>query len=75
MGDADTGPMQVDDPDYHNVDHTAVQTCGWTKNALRGEGRCYKNVFYRENRQSASGSFGRAKLSRDDERPPSFRTT
>lgn len=39
-------PKQVDDPDYHNVDHTAVQTCGWTKNALRGEGRCYKNVFY-----------------------------
>jgi len=46
MAEADTGPKQVDDPDYHSVDHTAVQTCGWTKNALRGEGKCYKNVFY-----------------------------
>ncbi len=39
-------PKQVDDPDYHNVEHTAVQTCGWTKNALNGEGKCYKNIFY-----------------------------
>ena len=39
-------PKQVDDPDYHSVNHTAAQTCGWTANALRGEGRCYKNVFY-----------------------------
>lgn len=39
-------PKQVDQPDYHNVDHTAVQTCGWTKNALRGDGKCYKNIFY-----------------------------
>ena len=39
-------PKQVDDPDYHSINHTAAQTCGWTANALRGEGRCYKNVFY-----------------------------
>lgn len=39
-------PKQVDNPDYHHINHTAVQTCGWTKNALNGEGRCYKNVFY-----------------------------
>ena len=43
---SDSGPKQVDDPDYHHVDHTAAQTCGWTANALRGEGRCYKNHFY-----------------------------
>ena len=45
MSESD-GPKQVDDPNYHSENHTAVQTCGWTKNALRGEGRCYKNVFY-----------------------------
>ncbi|MFB6071270.1 MAG: 4-demethylwyosine synthase TYW1 [Halanaeroarchaeum sp.] len=37
---------QVDEPDYHSENHTAVQTCGWTKNALRGEGTCYKYAFY-----------------------------
>ena len=37
---------QVDGPNYHAHDHTAVQTCGWTKNALRGEGTCYKQAFY-----------------------------
>jgi len=46
MPDGDGGPRQVDDPDYHSENHTAAQTCGWTKNALRGEGKCYKNVFY-----------------------------
>ncbi|AGN01178.1 tRNA-modifying enzyme [Salinarchaeum sp. Harcht-Bsk1] len=45
MSDAD-GPKQVDDPDYHNVNHTAAQTCGWTKNALTGDGTCYKHAFY-----------------------------
>ena len=40
------GPKQVDNPDYHSVNHTAAQTCGWTENALKGEGRCYKNIFY-----------------------------
>ena len=40
------GPKQVSDPDYHSVNHTAAQTCGWTANALRGEGKCYKNIFY-----------------------------
>ena len=39
-------PKQVDDPDYHSENHTAAQTCGWTANALRGEGVCYKNHFY-----------------------------
>jgi tRNA wybutosine-synthesizing protein 1 len=43
---SDSGPKQVDDPDYHHENHTAAQTCGWTANALRGEGRCYKNTFY-----------------------------
>ncbi|MFB6110680.1 MAG: 4-demethylwyosine synthase TYW1 [Halodesulfurarchaeum sp.] len=38
--------QQVSGPDYHAVEHTAVQTCGWTKNALRGEGTCYKHRFY-----------------------------
>jgi tRNA wybutosine-synthesizing protein 1 len=46
MSDSESGPKQVDEPDYHNEGHTAAQTCGWTKNALRGEGKCYKNVFY-----------------------------
>ncbi len=46
-GDGDDGgPMQVDSPDYHSENHTAAQTCGWTANALRGEGKCYKNIFY-----------------------------
>ncbi|MFW6448929.1 MAG: 4-demethylwyosine synthase TYW1 [Halobacteriota archaeon] len=46
MDGADRTPTQVSQPDYHSVNHTAAQACGWTKNALRGEGRCYKNVFY-----------------------------
>ncbi len=46
MSDAGDGPKQVDTPDYHNENHTAAQACGWTKNAMRGEGKCYKNVFY-----------------------------
>ncbi len=33
-------------PAYHSENHTAAQTCGWTKNALRGEGKCYKYSFY-----------------------------
>jgi tRNA wybutosine-synthesizing protein 1 len=40
------GPNQLDAPDYHHENHTAVQTCGWTANALRGEGTCYKHAFY-----------------------------
>ncbi|PSP39357.1 4-demethylwyosine synthase TYW1 [Halobacteriales archaeon QH_7_65_31] len=43
---SDSGPKQVDDPEYHSRNHTAAQTCGWTASALRGEGRCYKNRFY-----------------------------
>jgi tRNA wybutosine-synthesizing protein 1 len=48
MSDAGSGggPKQVSDPDYHSENHTAAQTCGWTKNALRGEGKCYKYIFY-----------------------------
>jgi len=38
--------QQVDGTNYHSRNHTAVQTCGWTKNALRGEGTCYKHAFY-----------------------------
>jgi len=45
MSDSEA-PKQVDDPNYHHENHTAVQTCGWTKNSLRGEGRCYKNIYY-----------------------------
>ena len=26
--------------------HSAVKTCGWTKNMLKGEGGCYKLKFY-----------------------------
>jgi len=47
MSDSESGgPKQVSDPDYHSENHTAAQTCGWTANALRGEGKCYKNIFY-----------------------------
>jgi len=35
MSDAEDGPKQVSDPDYHSENHTATQTCGWTKNAMR----------------------------------------
>ena len=38
--------QQVSGPDYHSIGDTAVQACGWTKNALRGEGTCYKHRFY-----------------------------
>jgi len=27
-------------------EHSAVKTCGWTKKMLRGEGGCYKFIFY-----------------------------
>lgn len=37
---------QVSGPNYHSIGNTAVQTCGWAKNALRGEGTCYKHRFY-----------------------------
>ncbi len=46
MSESDGGPKQVSDPEYHSEKHTAVQTCGWTKNAVRGEGKCYKYAFY-----------------------------
>jgi len=46
MSNSEGGPRQVDDPNYHSQNHTAAQTCGWTKNALNGEGKCYKNIFY-----------------------------
>ncbi|GGL48917.1 4-demethylwyosine synthase TYW1 [Halocalculus aciditolerans] len=39
-------PQQVDSPNYHHEGHTAAQTCGWTANALRGEGTCYKHAWY-----------------------------
>lgn len=37
---------QLSGIDYHTEGHTAVQPCGWTKNALNGDGRCYKYAFY-----------------------------
>ena len=43
---ADDGPKQVSDPNYHSVNHTAAQTCGWTDNALKEDGKCYKHAFY-----------------------------
>ncbi|WP_353634661.1 4-demethylwyosine synthase TYW1 [Halobacterium sp. NMX12-1] len=46
MSDAEGGPKQVDDPDYHSVNHTAAQTCGWTKNTLTEGRSCYKHAFY-----------------------------
>ncbi|ELY95596.1 4-demethylwyosine synthase TYW1 [Natrialba taiwanensis] len=45
-GDPAGGPAQVSSPNYHSENHTAAQTCGWTANALRGDGRCYKNIYY-----------------------------
>ncbi|MDY7082601.1 MAG: 4-demethylwyosine synthase TYW1 [Halobacteria archaeon] len=46
-GDSNSDEVtQVGKPDYHMENHTACQTCGWTKNALKGEGKCYKYVFY-----------------------------
>lgn len=44
--DGGAGDGQLESPDYHSENHTAVQTCGWTKNALRGEVTCYKHAFY-----------------------------
>jgi len=38
MSESD-GPKQVSDPEYHSENHTAAQTCGWTANSLRGEGK------------------------------------
>jgi len=45
MSDSESGPKQVDDPDYHSVNHTAAQTCGWTKNALTEGRTCYKHAL------------------------------
>jgi len=46
MSDSESGePKQVDNPDYHSENHTAAQTCGWTKNALTGRGKCYKYIL------------------------------
>ncbi len=44
MAEQDTS--QLGELDYHHRNHTAVQPCGWTKNALNGEGVCYKQSFY-----------------------------
>ncbi|SEW20557.1 4-demethylwyosine synthase TYW1 [Halobacterium jilantaiense] len=46
MSEGESGPKQVDDPDYHSVNHTAAQACGWTKNALTEGRSCYKHAFY-----------------------------
>ena len=46
MSDSEDGPAQVGSPNYHSENHTAAQTCGWTANAVRGDGKCYKYIFY-----------------------------
>ena len=48
------GPKQVSDPDYHSVNHTAAQTCGWTHNALNGDGKCYKHAFKQDSEHEFS---------------------
>lgn len=38
---------QLEKQQYRLVgNHSAVKTCGWTKNMIRGKGGCYKYVFY-----------------------------
>ncbi|MBU0959307.1 MAG: radical SAM protein [Nanoarchaeota archaeon] len=38
---------QMEKQGYRFVgDHGAVKICRWTKNSLRNQGECYKNIFY-----------------------------
>jgi len=37
---------QISKPNYHMENHTACQTCGWTKNAIKGDGKRYKYAIY-----------------------------
>ncbi len=37
---------QLKNAGYGVYNHSAVEICGWTKKAIRGEGACYKNKFY-----------------------------
>ena len=37
---------QLKNAGYGVFNHSAVEICGWTKKAIRGEGACYKNKFY-----------------------------
>ncbi len=37
---------QLERAGYRVYNHSAVEICHWTKKAIRGEGTCYKNVFY-----------------------------
>ena len=37
---------QLERAGYGVYNHSAVEVCGWTKKAIRGEGTCYKNKFY-----------------------------
>lgn len=53
-----SGPKQVDDPSYHSENHTAAQACGWTKNALRGEGKCCRLYRRSIGEQGTSASWG-----------------
>jgi len=38
--------QQLERAGYGVFNHSAVEICGWTKKAIRGEGMCYKNKFY-----------------------------
>jgi tRNA wybutosine-synthesizing protein 1 len=39
--------LELEKQGYRIVgNHSAVKICGWTKNALRNRGLCYKNTFY-----------------------------
>jgi len=39
--------LELENQGYRIVgNHSAVKICGWTKNALRNRGLCYKNTFY-----------------------------
>ncbi len=46
MKDNEKEAVQIGEPDYHMEGHTACQTCGYTKKAIKGETKCYKYVFY-----------------------------
>ncbi len=44
---SDSAKQELERQAYRIVGmHSAVKTCGWTKNMVRGEGGCYKLKFY-----------------------------
>lgn len=47
MNFPDNAKEKLEKQGYRMVgSHSAVKTCGWTKNMIRGEGGCYKLKFY-----------------------------